>query len=703
MTIFNAWSYGLAGVAYTFFSLSLLKINFSHQNNRAVKPLVIAAVASTALWALFGFGYVFSTNVAWIQLNNLFDLLRYFSWCCYLLVLISKGDRHRKNAIDFLSIFVIFSLTLVLIYQSLTPIIESSLSPALNKRPQGLYRIGSLVYPLVSLILLEQIFFNASEDIRWRIKPLCLGLASAFVFDLYLFSQAALFGYVSQGALGVRGLVYSLILPMLWISLTRRNGNELKISISPSAVFHSATLLIAGIYLIFISGVGYYVRFFGGDWGQAFQLAIVFLLSLIFLVLFLSNSLRAKFRVFVSKNFFNYRFDYRDEWLNLTKVLAAKKTPTDMGKQVILGLASMMASPAGSLWTKKPDAHAFGQLAYWNHPHTDAKEDSISSFCEFIERTGWVVNLDEFRNFPSRYEFIKLPDWLLDFSNAWLLVPLMAGEDLIGFCVLDKSHQVIEVNWEVNDLLKVAGKQAGGYLAQMQATEAWLEVRKFDAFNRMSAFVVHDLKNIVTQLSLMMKNSKRFLENPEFQRDMLLTVENSLERMHQLMLQLREGTFHRNAMTSVNLSKVILRLVSVAEKNGRKLEVEIMAPAWVLASEERFERILGHLVQNAFDATPADGRVWLKLGHFCGRVQILIGDTGQGMSPEFMKNQLFKPFQSTKKYGLGIGAYEIFQYVRELGGEIEVQSELGKGTTVSILLPQPERSSNFPCHGLESV
>ena len=158
-----------------------------------------------------------------------------------------------------------------------------------------------------------------------------------------------------------------------------------------------------------------------------------------------------------------------------------------------------------------------------------------------MQTSGWVVNLEEYRSYSRRYGQLNLPVWLSEIPHAWLVVPLSMGDELIGFVVLASARTRVDVNWEVNDLLKTAGQQAASFLAQMQATEALLEVRKFDAFNKMSAFVVHDLKNIVTQLSLMMKNAKRLSGNPEFQQDMLMTVENSLERMRQLMLQLREG------------------------------------------------------------------------------------------------------------------------------------------------------------------
>jgi putative PEP-CTERM system histidine kinase len=271
--------------------------------------------------------------------------------------------------------------------------------------------------------------------------------------------------------------------------------------------------------------------------------------------------------------------------------------------------------------------------------------------------------------------------------QAWLIVPLMVGEELIGFVVLLSARTNVDANWEVYDLLKTASRQAASFLAQMVATEALLEVRKFDAFNRMSAFVVHDLKNIVTQLSLMMKNAKRLHANPEFQQDMLMTVENSLERMRQLMTQLREGTTPAGTTFGVDLASVVKRIESVVNNRGRHVDVRSAEPVVARGHEERLERVIGHVVQNALDATMASGQVWLELDKLGGQARLVVGDTGHGMTPEFVRDRLFKPFQTTKATGMGIGAYESFQYVQELGGKVSVESEPAKGTQVTLLLP----------------
>jgi putative PEP-CTERM system histidine kinase len=209
---------------------------------------------------------------------------------------------------------------------------------------------------------------------------------------------------------------------------------------------------------------------------------------------------------------------------------------------------------------------------------------------------------------------------------------------------------------------------------------------------------VHDLKNIVAQLSLMVKNAKRLRDNPEFQADMLMTVENSLDRMRQLMLQLRGGAASGDTTVGVDLCKIAERLAAHAMGRGRTVQLEVSPQVFTRGQADRLERIIGHLVHNAFDATDTDGRVWMKVDRFGSHARIEVGDEGQGMTEEFVQTRLFKPFQTTKESGMGIGTYESFQYVQELGGKVSVDSQVGKGTVVRLLLPLFEIGRDFGLH-----
>jgi putative PEP-CTERM system histidine kinase len=446
-------------------------------------------------------------------------------------------------------------------------------------------------------------------------------------------------------------------------------------------------LVLSGGYLLLMAAVGYYVRWFGGTWGRPLQLGLL-VAGLAFLgMLVFSGALRSRVRVFVGKHFYRYRYDYREEWLRFTAMLSAKRSPQETGEMIVRGLAKMVECPAGSLWVRDGPEGPFTQTAAWNTPQVTGTEAHDSSLCSFLRDQGWVIDLEEFRSSPRRYEALALPTWLLGAKNAWLVVPLLAGDELLGFVVLARPLTPIKLNWEVLDLLKTAGRQAAGYLAQMQATEALLDARKFEAFNRMSAFVVHDLKNIVAQLSLMLKNAERLHDNAEFQQDMLLTVESSLEKMRRLMLQLREGATPPGGSRGVELSPILQRLEKLARAQGREIQVEQAERLATRGHEERLERVLGHLVQNALEATPPSGEVRVRASRFSGQVRVEVADTGAGMSEDFIRTRLFRPFNTTKHNGMGIGTYESFQYIRELGGSIDVKSQEGTGTTLTVLLP----------------
>jgi len=337
----------------------------------------------------------------------------------------------------------------------------------------------------------------------------------------------------------------------------------------------------------------------------------------------------------------------------------------------------------------------------WNIPANEVSEDGDSSLCRFLVSRGWVINLEEYRTAPGRYAELEIPEWVYRIPNAWLVVPLIVNQEMTGFVILASARTPINVNWEVNDVLRTAGCQAAGFLARMQATEALLEARKFDAFNKMSAFVVHDLKNIVTQLSLMLRNAERHRDNPEFQQDMLMTVEHSVERMRQLMMQLREGATPPGTACGVQLTDIIDRIRQSKMKQGRTVDMTISEHLATRGHAERLERVISHLVQNALDATDEDGRVWVSLKRHGDRAIVEVGDTGQGMSEEFIRDRLFKPFQSTKQAGMGIGAYESAQYIREMGGELQVASQEDKGTLVTMILPLFDAVTRSDLHETE--
>ena len=686
MAIISTWSYGLAGILAALLALYLASGWRAGGRSRAM----FLAVSLCALWGLLGMTFAITGQAIFFAGGLLADALRFGGWYLFLLVLMkpeapegqrSPGRCGWLGAVAVL-LFVVGFGSQLLVVSGIDLVIAYMVLPS-----QRVALFASLAMSVFGLVLIEQLFRKVSPDFRWSIKPLCLGLGGTFLFDLYLYSDALLFNRVDVDAFSIRGFAHAVGLPLVALSAIRSHDWKRRLVMSQRAAVQSATLVIVGIYLLFMASAGYYVRLFGGEWGRALQLALLFAAMLVLVALTFSGSMRARLRVQVGKHFFSYRYDYREEWLRFTQTLSSQDGFSGMGRHAVRGLADMVESPGGALWLKDPSGRFFAQAACWNMPVSVATEDHGSALCKFLVDSGWVINLEEYRSLPRRYDGLTLPSWLVEVPNAWLVVPLTTGNELIAFVVLATARARIDVNWEVNDLLKTAGRQAGAFLGQMQGSEALLEVRKFDSFNRMSAFVVHDLKNIVAQLSLMLKNAERHRDNPEFQKDMLMTVENSVERMRQLMLQLREGATPLDGPRGIDLTDAARRIQTAKSGQGRDVELTIEERLVARGHEDRIERVIGHLVQNALEATEEGGRVWLRIARQGTNALVEVGDTGHGMSPEFVRERLFKPFQTTKPTGMGIGAYESFQYVNELGGTLSVDSAVDAGTQVKLLLP----------------
>lgn len=680
------WSSGLCALAYCAFSILLIGQRHTKRALENSSISVRAAAITSALWALCSLATALvESRLLWLT-SVLFDTVRYALWFAFLLRVLQLNSGTQAPT----AMRLITPAALVLITVHTLAYIASAIQMVKLGGPLPVLLMTQMALTIFGLVLLEQVIRNIQEDLRWSIKPLCLGLGGIFVFDLYLYAQAVLFSRPDADALSIRGMVHGMVVPLMVVSAIRQNNWATRVRLSPKAAFHTTALLGVGIYLLFLSGVGYYVRYFGDEWGRALQQGLLFLGLVLLTVLMLSGSARARLRVLVRKHLFHYQFDYREEWLKFTRSLASKENASGFGQQVIRGLADLLESPAGALWTYDRLSDAFNQSATWNLAPKKAVESMGSDFCRFVQSRGWVINLDECSRQSERYKEFAMPIWLREMSQAWLVIPLMVDKVLIGFCVLTRARTPIDVNWEVNDLLKTAGHQAAGFIAQMQATEELLEARKFESFNRMSAFMVHDLKNIITQLSLMIKNAKRFGENPAFQRDMLTTVESSLERMQKIFLQMRQGPSPTGSSRSVNSKQLIERISAQCAARNQSLEIHSSVAVNIQGHEERLERVIGHLVQNAFEAIEDHGRVWVRVEHLGTTAKVIVGDTGKGMSADFMQNHLFKPFQTTKSSGMGIGAYESLQYVRDLGGSIDVQSTETAGTIVTLLLPVVE-------------
>ena len=678
------WSYGLAAVAYIAFAIRLA-LGW-RPSTRAM--LLMAATLATALWAVSGAAVArWPSSAAW-PAANAFDTLRYGIWFAFLATLL-RGGRRAEDEVKPAPPLPRWAVALVGAGLVATLFLNGgepfSLSLGVENRT-ATFGVR-LALGVAGLILVEQLIRRAHPQARWAIKPLCLGLGGVFAFDLFFYADAMLFGVLDQDIWVARAIANASVIPFLAVATARNTGWTIEMHVSRGAVFHSTALLVSGIFLLLVAGAGYFVRYFGGDWGHALQIELSFAALLAAVLTVSSGSFRSKLKVFVSKHFFSFRYDYREVWLRFTRTLSVESSPQGLQESVIQALADLVESPGGALWLREDNEEGFRPVSRWNMAAVDAVEPSAGPLAAFLERNGWVIDLGACAADPTRYPGLTLPAWTATVPSAWLVIPLVSGVELIGFVILSTPRAMIELNWEVRDLLKTAGRQAASYLRHARAAESLLEARKFDAFNRMSAFVVHDLKNLVAQLSLMLRNAERHRSNPEFQRDMLATVQNVVEHMNKLVLQLRTGATPVEKPRLVDLESVVRRVASAKSSGRAAIGLDLAPATCTIGHEDRLEHVIGHLVQNAQDATAAHGDVSVRLFRDDRMAVIEIADTGTGMSQEFIRDRLFRPFETTKAAGMGIGVYESSHYVTGLGGRITIDSTPKVGTRVRVVLP----------------
>lgn len=549
--------------------------------------------------------------------------------------------------------------------------------------------IAHILLALSGLIFLEQLYRNLKPENRWAYKFLAMGIGGIFVYDFYLYADALLFRRIDAGVWDARGFVNAMVVPLIGVSAARNPQWSVDIFVSRRVVFHGIALMGASIYLLAMAGGGYYIRIFGGTWGRAAQIAFFFAAVILLLSLFISGQFRAKAKVVLRKNFFNYKYDYRQEWRRFTETLAEFESPLLLRQHAIAAMAEIVDSPAGLLWWRNEEGQ-YQVSEYWNLPRDPySPESSHAPLIDFLKTKQWIVNLEELQNRPHLYSHLQIPEWMQTLRWAWLVIPLMQRHELCGFMVLAQPRAKAQINWEDRDLLKTAAYQATHTIAFIEASEALASAKQFEAFNQMSAFIVHDLKNLVAQLSLVVSNAARHKNNPEFMEDAIATVQNSVMRMRKLLDQFKKNRQLDSPQVEVDILNLLTGILR--EKKGERhirLDFHCEHLPRVNANPDKLAAAIHHVLQNALDATTLQGEVTVTVSCKEGYVTIVIADTGAGMDLDFINNRLFKPFATTKGIaGMGIGAYQSRVYINEMGGHIKVQSEVGKGSVFYIELP----------------
>ena len=684
MESFAFYSYAASAVAYfLLLGLLLLGIKKSEYGSASVIALIF-----TIIWSAYTV-FVLQNSSFYIQDIFPVESLRNLAWFIFLSVAISKqqfDDPYHllRSTWQAPTVFILILCTVVLEFSSdlryqFQQIIGFDFRP-----------FAHISFSLIGLILIEQLYRNAMQEQRWAIKFICLGLASIFIIDFVLYSKSLLFNELDTLLWEVRGLVNLLVVPLIAISLHRLTIEQLQVQVSNKVIFHSTVLLGAGFYLLVMSLVGYYIKLYGGSWGAVAQISFIFLAIIFLLVFFVSGKIRALAKVYFSKHFFQHRYDYRDEWVKLSKKIAELDALDDLSCLIVRTMANTVDSSGGGLWVKNDhgDFYLSAELNLGEHSKKVAyKTDPL---IEFLATKQWVIDFVEYFDDPDIYAGLGLDRWHAEFEDIWLIIPLFLKNDLDAFVTLTQPRVSRQIDWEDHDLLKTTGMQLANALALTQTNENLSRARQFEAYNRFSAFLVHDLKNLVAQISLIVKNSEKHKRNPEFIDDSIETLENVVKKIDHILGQLKKGNSNENIQTKIDLASVITDVALQQASNKPLVTIEMDAEEyWVLAEKEKMTAILGHLVQNAQEATDDNGLVRFEVTNKDHEITIKIIDTGCGMDEKFIQQRLFKPFDTTKgNAGMGIGVYEAREYILQQSGHINVISEIDKGTTFILSLPE---------------
>jgi putative PEP-CTERM system histidine kinase len=688
--VINTGVISFSSGAFLFLVLSLVLLT-GQQGRSRKNALKFASIASTVWLGMSAFSVY--NDVAFF--SYLVEPLRSFAWLLFLgYVMLSAVTDTRLATRRFHQVTsMVASYTALLIMMVVYRIFAGPY--ATNLMGIDLLYAGFLLMAIAGLVMVEQIMRNAHVESRQAVKYLCIGLGVIFAYDFYLYANALLFQSLDASLWETRGFVNAMAVPVLAVAVARDPRLSLDIFVSRRMVFHTTALLATGLYLLAIGLGGYYIRSYGGEWSSVIQVIFLFGTVLVLLVLLFSGRVRANLRVLINKHFFHYKYDYRDEWLRFIHTLSSGQPDEQLRERAIYSLAEIIGSPGGALWMRQMEQYA--PVASWQMEVADkAVVRKDHPLIQFMATREWLIDLDEYERDPELYNNISIPEWLEQMPNAWLVVPLIVHVHLIGFILLARSPAQLDFNWEDSDLLKTAGRQAAVHLAQLEASRALAEARQFEVCNRLSAYVMHDLKNLIAQLSLVVTNAEKHKKNPLFMEDAITTVNNSVQKMNRLLAHLRSDSMQVQQAENIELAAVLDEVVKTMSNGKPAPSLDLQAAGIRMqADHDRFASIIGHLIRNAQDATPDDGRIIVRLFRRPDSAIIEVQDTGAGMDKEFIRDRLFRPFDSTKgKSGMGIGVYESRDYIHKLGGDIEVISRVGEGTTFRVRLPVSDVDEN---------
>lgn len=658
----------------------LLTCTFIYQAFLGQKTYVF--IPATALHTLnlgvIAFGIRYPQDIVDTQL--VIECAHYMAWALGIYLVLKAHAFGQRLSTGLALVFVImlafFSLAL-------------AVSAKLILLDDSLHSWLPLVLAVASLVCVEQLFRYAASNDR-RVKLVCLNLAALFLFDIYVFSHTLIFQELDAALWQARAVVSfaaCLFLILGSVLLLQPSKRSASFQMSRPIAFYTTSLVGVGIFISLLSLGGYYVRIYSGHWGTIIYTLMLVAALLFIATIFISEQIRSRLTVLIDKHLFRHKYDYRTEWLRLINYLAQPTEARDANQRAFQAIASITKSPSGALFTLHQGYYEPVYQVGLGNDLALVSEPADSEFSRVLLEAEWVFFPDSGNHEALSQHNELLPSWAKHIPQLWLISPLIVGDELVGFICLTKPSKDTSLNWEDLDLLKTAGRQLASFLKRHKQAEQLAEGRQFDTYNKLVAFIIHDLNNIIAQQMLVVKNAERHKTNPDFINDAVNTINHSVERMHHLLKKLRRED--KDDRVQLKLTDVLHQTLTESKIKSSQVSADIqLSEATIMADPVRLGMTITHFIKNAQEATHEHGRVHVTLHCTPQEAIIKIEDSGSGMNRDFIHNRLFKPFETTKSgKGMGIGAYLSREYISELGGSLQVSSEVNKGTAITVRLP----------------
>ncbi|RYE04524.1 MAG: PEP-CTERM system histidine kinase PrsK [Sphingomonadales bacterium] len=664
------WTHALAALLFGGVAIAAWRTREPRLPRRAL----VIALALTALWALAVAGIGGGEMVTRIA-----ETLRNLGWLGFMIAL----HRRSSNVSPPVAIGTVYGVVAMVALAALAVHVTGAAGGPEVAR--GVETGGLLLRMLVAvtaLVLVQAIYSSVHPSAGGGLKWIVFALAGIWAADLVIFSTSYVTATWASWEIALRGFVMVIVALAIGIGLQRKG--QWNVQVSRAVAYQSLSLVAIGAYFALLALATWGIAAVGGENARVFQTAFVFGSTAAILTLVSNSWLRAWIKVKLSKHLFRHRYDYRSEWMGFTETLGAPGD-TALEERIVKAIADLTDSPAGVLLV--PDAGGLGPGASWNWDRAALPLASDTALAHHLQSTGRILDLDALRADDAvSADAAAVPQWMLDAPEAWVLVPLPHLGSLAGAILLARPPVSRPLDWEDFDLLKVAGRQVASYLAEARAQELLAESQRFDEFNRRFAFILHDIKNLVSQLTLTARNAERHADKAEFRADMIETLKDSAERMNALLARLSQ--IHRGRTEAPHACEIVplVERVAAARRTQHPVMTSGTRAAIAQADPAGLEQLLGHLVQNAIEASPPHEPVTLAVSADGVHVTVDVIDAGTGMSPTFVRDKLFKPFVSSKPGGFGIGAFEALQLAQQMEARIEVTSREGSGSRFRVIL-----------------